>query len=54
VQFLCYEDGSLLAEVVSNCFLDQVQDGGLRWEEVQEKKLASLEWEPPATSWKPN
>ncbi len=54
MQFLCYEDGSLLAEVVSNYFIDQLQDMRPRWAEAQEEKLTGLGWEPPAPSWIPN
>jgi hypothetical protein len=53
IQFLCYEDGSLLAEVTSNIFLDQLQDTRHRWDEPQ-KELAGLGWQPPAPTWKPN
>jgi hypothetical protein len=54
MQFLAYEDGSLLCEVASNYFLDQCEDGRYRWDEVQEKKLASIGWQPPEPTWKPN
>ena len=54
IQILAYEDGSLLAEVVSNYFIDQLEDTSHRWDEGQEKKLAALGWERPAPTWKPN
>lgn len=54
IQFLSYEDGSFLAEVVSNYFLDQLQDTRPRWDEAQEKKLAALGWQAPAPTWLPN
>ncbi len=53
-QVIAYEDGSLLAEVTSNYFLDQLTDTSHRWDAAQEEKLAALGWESPAPTWKPN
>lgn len=50
-QALCFEDGSMVAEVVSNYYLE----GDDRWAAEQEERLAELGWlrpDPPRqTNW---
>ena len=43
VQALAFEDGSLIAEVVSNNYLQ----GERRWSEADEEKLLALGWDRP-------
>jgi hypothetical protein len=54
LQFLSYEDGSLVCEVTSNYFLDACNDRLHSWNEVQNEKLASVGWEPPEPPDRPN
>jgi hypothetical protein len=50
VQFICYEDGALLAEAVSNHFLPE----HLRLNKTQEAKLKYFGWKPPSPPEFPN
>jgi len=50
VQFLAFEDGSLVAETVSNVYLT----GEDRWTVTDEAALAALGWEPPEPPRRPN
>jgi hypothetical protein len=50
IQFICYEDGALLAEAVSNRFLPE----HLRLNDAQEETLASLGWTLPSPPEVPN
>jgi hypothetical protein len=49
-QALCYEDGSLVTETVSNHYLD----GGDQWSDEQEARLLALGWDPPNLPGRPN
>jgi hypothetical protein len=50
IQFLAYEDGSLVAEVTSKTFLR----GRDKWTKRQEEAIAVLGWEPPKPPKRPN
>lgn len=49
-QALCYEDSSLVTEVVSNTYLD----GDDQWSSEEEARLLALGWEPPRLPGRPN
>jgi hypothetical protein len=49
-QALCFEDGSMVAEVVSNRYLE----GDERWTPWDEDRLQALGWEPPDQPRRPN
>jgi hypothetical protein len=49
-QALAFEDGSLVAEVVSNRYLE----GAERWTPWDEDRLLGLGWEPPDQPRRPN
>jgi hypothetical protein len=49
-QALCFEDGSMVAEVVSNRYLE----GDERWTPWDEDRLLGLGWEPPEQLRRPN
>jgi hypothetical protein len=50
LQVLAYEDGSVLAEVVSNTYLS----GDERWSEAEEERLVNLGWGVPEPPRRPN
>ena len=54
MQFLAYEDGSLICEVASNFFLDERCDGRHGWTAKQQEKLTALAWKPPEPPGRPN
>jgi hypothetical protein len=49
-QLLAFEDGSLVAEVVSNCWLEFDK----RWSTEQESRLSELGWRDPDPTGSPN
>jgi hypothetical protein len=49
-QALCFEDGSMVAEIVSNRYLQ----GDERWTPWDEDRLLALGWEPPDQPRRPN
>jgi hypothetical protein len=49
-QLLAFEDGSLIAEVVSNHWLKADK----KWRTEQETRLGELEWNPPESIGSPN
>jgi hypothetical protein len=54
VQFLAYEDASMISEVASNYYLDECCDGRHGWTVKQQRTLTALGWQRPDPPGRPN